>query len=131
MKIKDQFCLSPHFLPAIVLYRTQQKLETFTYCQYRVLHLKFLESSVPWEKTSSPLGFNVETSLLGFDVETSSDHKSQKIKLYSVSALKRLLNEKYLIHGRVMATISKFSPQIFETYFSTLRIMDPMRLWIQ
>ena len=43
--------------------------------------------------------------------------KPQKIKLYSVIALKRYLNERNLIHGRVMATISKFSPQIFETYF--------------
>ena len=55
---------------------------------------------------------------LGFDVQTNSDHKPQKIKLYSVRALKRYLNEKNLIRGRVMATISKFSPQIFETYFS-------------
>ena len=31
--------------------------------------------------------------------------------------IKRYLNEKNLMHGRVMATISKFSPQIFETYF--------------
>ena len=42
------------------------------------------------------------------------------MKLYSVRALKRYLNEKNLIHGRIMATISKFSPQIFETYFNCL-----------
>ena len=50
-----------------------------------------------------PLGENLDLfSPLGFDVETNSDHKTPKIKL----------------HGRVMATISKFSPQIFETYFN-------------
>ena len=32
--------------------------------------------------------------------------KLQKIKLYSVRALKRYLNEKNLIHGRVMATVN-------------------------
>ena len=56
-------------------------------------------------------------SPLGFDVQTNSDHKTQKIKLYSVRAFKGCLNEKNLIHGRVMSTISKFSPQVFETYF--------------
>ena len=34
-------------------------------------------------------------------------------------ALKCYLNEKNVIHGRVMATISKFSPQIFETYLAS------------
>ena len=29
------------------------------------------------------------------------------------------LNEKNLVHRRVTATISKFSPQIFETYFNS------------
>ena len=54
---------------------------------------------------------------MGFDVQTNSDHKTPKIKLYSVRALKRHLNEKNLIYGPVMATISEVSPQIFETYF--------------
>ena len=58
-------------------------------------------------------------SPLGFDVQ---DHKTQKVKLYSVKALKRYLDEKNLIHGRVMATISKFSPQIFEMYFNQMEI---------
>ena len=31
-------------------------------------------------------------SSLGFDVKTNSDHKTQKIKLYSVRALKHYLN---------------------------------------
>ena len=43
--------------------------------------------------------------------------RTSKSKFYSVRALKCYLNEKNLIHGRVTATISKFSPQIFETYF--------------
>ena len=60
--------------------------------------------------------WSLERKPLGFDVQTNSDHKSQKIKLYSVRALKRYLNEKNLIHGRVMAMILKFSPQMFETY---------------
>ena len=58
-------------------------------------------------------------SPLGFDAQTNSDHKTQNIKFHSVTALKRYLNEENLIHGRVMATISKFSPQIFQTYFNT------------
>ena len=45
--------------------------------------------------------------------------KPKKIKLYSVRALKLYLYEINLIYGRVMATISKFSPQIFETYYSS------------
>ena len=56
-------------------------------------------------------------SPLGFDNQINSDHKTQKVKLCSVGALKRYLNEKNLIHGRVMATTSKFSPQTFETCF--------------
>ena len=65
------------------------------------------------------LGENLDLfSLLGFDVQTNSDHKAPKIKLCSVRALKGYLNEKNLMHGRVMATISKFSPQIFGTYFN-------------
>ena len=66
----------------------------------------------------SPLGENLDFfSPLGFDVQTNSDHKPPKIKLCSVRALKCYLNEKNLIHSRVMATISKFGPHIFETYF--------------
>ena len=51
---------------------------------------------------------------LGFDVQTNSDHKTQYIKLYSVRTLKRYLNEKNLIRGRVIAMISKFSLQILK-----------------
>ena len=46
---------------------------------------------------------------LGFDIQRNSDHETPKIKLYSVRALKRYLNEKNLMHGRVTATISKLS----------------------
>ena len=41
----------------------------------------------------------------------------ERLKRPGLIGLKRYLNEKNLIHGRVMAMISKFSPQIFETYF--------------
>ena len=45
-----------------------------------------------------PLEENLDFfSPLGFDVQTNSYHKTQKIKLYSVRALKRYLNEKNLI----------------------------------
>ena len=36
--------------------------------------------------------------------------------------LKCYLNEKNLIHGRVTATISKFTPLIFKTYLSVLKV---------
>ena len=90
------------------------KLKMFTYCkrQYTEFHISNF-----W--TCRSHGKNLDSfSPLGFNVQTNSDHKLKKIKLYSVRALKRCLNETNLIHGRVMATISKFSPQIFETYFS-------------
>ena len=70
----------------------------------------------------SPLGENLDFfSPLGFDTRRTSDHETPKIKLYSVRALKCHLNDKNLIHGRVTATISGFSPQIFETYFHLRR----------
>ena len=53
----------------------------------------------------------------GFEIKGVSAYRTSNIKFYSVRALKCYLNEKNLIHGRVTATISKFSPQIFETYF--------------
>ena len=48
------------------------------------------------------------------------DYRTSKIKFYSVRALKSYLSEKTLIHDRVTATISKFSPQISETYFGQI-----------
>ena len=70
-----------------------------------------------------PLGEDLNCfSPLRFDVQTNSDQKTQKIKLEALlRALKRYRSEKNLIHGRVMATISKFSQQIFETYFNLFR----------
>ena len=70
-----------------------------------------------WSRRSLKENFDF-SSPLGFDVQINSDYKTTKINLYSVRALKRYLNEKNLIHSRVMATISNFSPQIFETYFN-------------
>ena len=76
----------------------------------------------------SPLGENLDFfTPLGFGVQANSYHKTQTIKLYSVRALKRYLKEKNLIHGRVMATISKFNPQIFETYFS---LCEELRMFV-
>ena len=78
--------------------------------QYTVFHISNF-----WSRRS--LGRKPRcSSPLGFDFQTNSDHNTEKIKLYSVRALKRYLNEKNLIHGREMAAISKFGPQIFETY---------------
>ena len=66
-----------------------------------------------------PLGGNVDAfSPLGFHVQSNSDHKTPKLKIYTANALKRYLNEKNLINGRVITTISKFSAKIFKTYFS-------------
>ena len=113
MNINNHFCLSRHLLPAIALYPTQQNWTCLHLRnrQYTEFHISILESV-------GPLNENFDFfSPLGFDVQTGSDHKTHKIKLYSVRALKRYQNEKNLIHGRVMATISKLSPQIFETCF--------------
>ena len=69
-------------------------------------------------KGVSPLGGKFDFfSPSGFEIQSVSAYRTSKIKFYSVRALKCYLNEKNLIHGRVTATISKFSPQIFETYF--------------
>ena len=60
----------------------------------------------------------------GNDVE---DYRSQKVlfqpsvRVFLQYNVKRYLNEKNLIHDRVMATISKFSSQIFETYFRAIQ----------
>ena len=114
MNIKYHFCLSRHHLPAIALYPTQQ--------YWKCLHNRnrqYTEFHISKFQRGRSLGRKpVFFSPLGFDVQTNADHRTQKIKLFSVGALKRYLNEKNLTHGRVMATISKFSPQIFETYFS-------------
>ena len=42
-------------------------------------------------------------------IQINSDHEIPEIKLYSFRALKRYLNERNMIYGRVTATISEFS----------------------
>ena len=100
----------------IALYPTQQNWKCL---HIRNCHYTLFQISNVWSRRS--LGRKSRFfSPLGFDVQTNSDHETQKIKLYSVRALKRCLDEKSIIHGRVMATISNFSPQIFETDFSSM-----------
>ena len=60
----------------------------------------------------------------GFEIQSDFDYRTSKIKFYYVRALKCYLNEKNLIQGRVKATISKFSPQSFETYCRIFQKMD-------
>ena len=113
--------LSCHLFPAIALYPTQQN--------WKCLHIRdrqYTEFHIPnfWSRRRS-LGRKPRFfSQLGFDVQINSDHKPQKIKLYSVRVLKRYLNEKNLIYGRVMAMISKFSPQILEHTLSKVVFID-------
>ena len=121
MNIKDHFCLSRHLFPAIALYPTQEnwKCLHIRNCQYTEFHISNFG-------IAGPLGEKLDFFCpLGFDVQTNSDHKDQRIELSSVGALKRCLEEKNLIHRRVMVTISKFSPQIFETYFSRSVLVYP------
>ena len=115
MNIYDHFCLSRYLLPSIALYPTQENWNCLYIRnrQYTEFNMSNFWSRLSVETVSREnLGF---FSLLGFDVQTNSEHKPQKIKFYSVRTLKRYLNEENLITGRVVATISKFSPQIFET----------------
>ena len=95
MNIKDHFFLSRHLLPAIALYPTQQN--------WKCLHIRnrqFTEFHIADFLECQSLGKKPRfLSPSGFDVQTNSDHKTQKIKLYSVRASERYLNEKNLIHG--------------------------------
>ena len=91
VNINDHFYLSRHLLPAIAIYPTQQNWKCLhtrnrQYTEFGIS--TFLESSVPWEKTSI--------------------------------FLVRYVNEKNLICVQVIATISKFGPQVFEAYFCLL-----------
>ena len=66
-----------------------------------------LASQVFFEVVSL-LGENVVFfSHLRFGIQRNSDHKSPKIKLYSVRPLTHELNDKSLTHGRVTTTISR------------------------
>ena len=72
-------------------------------------------------KVVGPLGGKFDFfSPLGFEIQSDFDYRNSKIKFYFVRALICHLNEKNLMDGRVTATISKFSPQIFETYISVI-----------
>ena len=105
------FKSSSSFSHSFIPNRRILEMFTYSYRQYTEVHISNFGVVIP-------LGENLDFfSPLGFDIQTNYDHKTQKIKLFSVRALKCYLDEKNLIHGRVMATISKFSPQIFETYF--------------
>ena len=53
---------------------------------------------------------------LGFKIQSHFVLETTKIKLHSVRALKRYLNEKNLMHGRGTATIWTFSAQSLQTY---------------
>ena len=57
----------------------------------------------------SPLEENFHLLVLWIWKSWNSDHQTAKIKLYSVRALYRCLNEKELMQGRITATISKVS----------------------
>ena len=70
---------------------------------FQELNFKFLALSVPWQKTSI---FLVQWDLMFKQILVTKP----KVRLYSVRASKCFLNEKNLIHGQVMGTISKFSP---------------------
>ena len=52
----------------------------------------------------------------GFEIQSVFDYRTSKFKFDCVRDLNCYLNQKNLIHCRVTATISKFSPQIFNTY---------------
>ena len=70
-------------------------------------------------KIVGPLGGKFDFfSPLTFEIQSAFYCRTSKIKFYFVRALKCYLNEESLIHGRATATVSKFSPQIFEVYFN-------------
>ena len=51
-------------------------------------------------KVVGPLGGKFDFfSLSGFEIQSDFDYRMEKIKFYSVRALKCYLNEKNLIHG--------------------------------
>ena len=94
------------------------KLENF--CIFVISNNKSLISQNL--KVVSPLGrkfnFSVHRDLKFKAILITEPQKSSSTH---GRVLKRYLNEKHLIHGRVMATISKFSPLIFETYFRSVK----------
>ena len=118
MNVKDH--LSRHLLPAIALHPTHSK--TGNVYIFVIANIQSFTSQI--FGVVCHLGENLDfLSPLGFDVQINFDHKTQKIKLYSVRALKWYLNEKNLIHGQAMAKISKFSPQSFKMYFRIMGVV--------
>ena len=111
MNTKGDLCLSRYPLQAIALYLTQQNWQCLDIRNRK--HTRFHISNF-WSHQSLG-GKSQFFSPLGFDIQRNSDHETPKIKLYSVKALKSYLNDKNLIHGRLTAAISKFSPHIFDT----------------
>ena len=101
-----------YYLLAITLHLWQQ---TWKFCLFVINNNKsFISQNL---NAVGSLGGNFDLfSPSGFEIQRVFDYRTSKIKFYSVRALKCYLNEKNLIHGRVTATISKFSPQIFEMY---------------
>ena len=85
------------------LYLTQQN--------WKCLHVRnwqYTEFHIPNFGSRQSFGKNLDIfSPLGFEIQRNSDHETPKIKLYSVRALKRCLNKKAMIHGRVTAKILK------------------------
>ena len=110
MNLKDHFCLSGRLLPAIALYTTQQNWKCLHIHnrQHREFHISNF-----WSRQS--LGRKPQFFLVRWDLTFKQILITKSKK--SSSTQTEYLSEKDLIHGRVMATISKFSAQIFETYF--------------
>ena len=52
MNIKDSFCLSRHLLPAITFTQHNKTGNVYVITNIQSFTSQFLESSVPWEKTS-------------------------------------------------------------------------------
>ena len=69
-------------------------------------------------KVVGPLGGKFDFfSPSGFEIQSDFDYRTSKNK---VLLCQNFEMQKNLIHGRVTATISKFSPQIFETHISVI-----------
>ena len=98
--------LSRYLLSVIALYLTQQNLQCL--CIRNRQCIEFHISNF-WSRQSLGRKPRVFFGPLELDILRNSGHETPKIKLYSVRALKRYLNDKNLINGRVTATMSKFS----------------------
>ena len=114
-----------YHLLAITLYPT--KLENF--CIYLISNNKsFISQNF---KVVGLLGGKFDFfSPSGFEIQSDFDYRTSKIKFYSVRALKCYLNEKNLIHGRVTATISKFSSQLLKRTLTLKLSLVRLRLYI-